>query len=151
MPWKAYDAPRSTYSNKILFFFFFFFLRGSPCVLLHTRDDGEIIVAGCTCVCQIKEQLQSSCKNVSKSCSTKYTPLLISTAANKIIFFNGVWHDSLCIEGEMAWTGVMSSMLHYYVCPHACVCDPSQTRGGERSHSLSPWPGRQAHWSSAKQ
>jgi len=48
-------------------------------------------------------------------------------------------------------SGVMSLMLPYYAGPHACVCDPSQPRGGERSPSLSPWPSQREHWSSAKQ
>lgn len=84
-------------------------------------------------VCQIEEQLQSSCKNVLKSCSTRYVPQLISTAAK-----NGVWHDTLSTEGETAW--IRSNVIYVaLLCLSPCLCMWSKSTQG-RGKVTQPLP-----------
>lgn len=131
-------------------------LPGSPRTSLHTSDGAEAVATGCIgCLPNRRQQLQSGCKGFPKSCSARCLLLLISTAAKvkkEGLFLTGFGVISTPQEGER-WYGSapMSSMFPYYVRPHSCVRVPSRPRGGERSRSLSPWPSRRAHSSSAKQ
>lgn len=89
-------------------------------------------------VCQIEEQLQISCENVSKWCFTRYVPLLISTAAKLCIFFNGIWHEILSSQEEMA--RIRSNVIYIaLLCLSPCPCMWSKSTQG-RGKVTQPLP-----------
>lgn len=64
------------------------------------------------------------------SCSTRYAPLLISTAAKiSIYFFNGVWHDIPSKEKEMA--RIRSNVIYVsLLCLSSRLCKWSKSTQG---------------------
>lgn len=81
-------------------------------------------------VCQIEEQLQTSCENVSKSCSTRYVPLLISTAAKICIFLMEFGVISSPQWGGMA--RIRSNVVYVaLLCLSPCLCMSSKSTQGQ--------------------